>query len=730
MAFILSAHDATQTEHIVMQDFAELEIRLQRQYAEHYPVEVRFSQAGRDEEYEVSSEAEAPLQLDLGKLRELTGDSEDYGRGLSEMLFQGWVGRALTDARRSAQQDNAPLRVRLFISPTAWDLHNVRWETLRDPQTGEPLLTGARLWFSRFLSSDDWRRVQRRSRSDLRALLVIANPRGLDQYAPTGRPLAPISVADEVALARLSLGNLSPAILSSDAGEAAAASRRPTLNNLTDYLRDGYDILYLVCHGALRQGEPLLWLEDDQGEVSIVPGRQLVTRLREIVQVPRLVILASCQSAGTGQEQRADDDGALAALGPEVAKAGVPAVVAMQGNVTRETVKQFMPVFFRELQTDGQIDRAMAIARGDTRDRRDSWMPVLFSRLKSGQLWYAPGFTDEAQPFQRWRSIARSIRDGECTPILGPGLTEPLLGTRREIARRLARRSGAALVLHDRDDLPQVAQFIAVDQDAYFARTLLVDQLREEILERHHLDLTDCPPNASLNALMMARLRQLQQADRSEPHLALARMPFKIYVTTSPTDLLSATLRSIGKTPTVISSPWAPGEQDQALDIDEDYVPDEDHPLVYHVFGRLESLTGWVLTEDDYFDYLIGVSSPKTTGTIPLPLQRLMRMVNSFLARNALLFLGFQTDDWNFRVLFRLIVKQEGSEARSKRTHVAVQVQPDEDGLARPDRAREFLKDYFVGAYVNVYWGGVDDFVKELVQRPELSTPAARELLV
>jgi hypothetical protein len=35
----------------------------------------------------------------------------------------------------------------------------------------------------------------------------------------------------------------------------------------------------------------------------------------------------------------------------------------MQGNITMHTVAQFMPVFFQELQRDGQIDRALAVAR-------------------------------------------------------------------------------------------------------------------------------------------------------------------------------------------------------------------------------------------------------------------------------------------------------------------------------------------------------------------------------
>ena len=61
------------------------------------------------------------------------------------------------------------------------------------------------------------------------------------------------------------------------------------------------------------------------------------------------------------------------------------------------TVGTFMPVFFRELQVDGQIDRAMAAARGAVQDWEDWWMPVLFMSLKQGRIRrYGPGFTGES----------------------------------------------------------------------------------------------------------------------------------------------------------------------------------------------------------------------------------------------------------------------------------------------------------------------------------------------
>ncbi len=64
----------------------------------------------------------------------------------------------------------------------------------------------------------------------------------------------------------------------------------------------------------------------------------------------------------------------------------MPAVIAMQGNLTTETASVFMPTFFTELRRDGQVDRAMAVARGTVRDRPDWWVPVLYMNLKRGHI--------------------------------------------------------------------------------------------------------------------------------------------------------------------------------------------------------------------------------------------------------------------------------------------------------------------------------------------------------
>ena len=116
---------------------------------------------------------------------------------------------------------------------------------------------------------------------------------------------------------------------------------------------------HLVCHGAMTSKGPKLWLENADGERDLVDGQELAARIGALEKGPTLVVLCSCQSSGTGMPAK----DALTALGPQRAKEGVPAVLAMQGNLTMQTASRFMPKFFTELSNHGEVDRAAAAAR-------------------------------------------------------------------------------------------------------------------------------------------------------------------------------------------------------------------------------------------------------------------------------------------------------------------------------------------------------------------------------
>jgi len=694
-------------------EIVELQLGLHQRDAETYTVELRISRPDSDADTRVSSRFPVG-DIDLEAIRRQKFNVEALGHLLAECLFKDDKLRtAFAEARAVADAGNATLRLRLFVGPSAPELHVLFWEALRSLDDGQPLFTGERILFSRYLSSADWRPVRRRPKAALRGLIVIANPTDVETYRPGGRALASLDVAAELARAKAGLEGVECAVL--------ASGGRATLDEMVHQLHDGCDVLYIVCHGAFIESEAWLWLEDATGKTRRVAASELIQQMRELRNVPALVVLASCQSAGSGDDARTSDAGALAALGPGLAEAGIPAVLAMQGDVTIATVAEFMPVFFRELQRDGQIDRAVAVARGAIRDRTDWYVPVLFMRLRGGSLWYKPGF-EEGAHLENWPAVLRQIQSRQLTPILGPGLTDSLLGSRREIARRWAETFHYPMAPHNREDLPQVAEFLAVNQKAkMFPQNELINYLRSDLLARYRDDLpedlrerkADELPTDHLGKLISTIGSQRRKRIRAEPFAVLARLPIPIYVTAAQNDLIFDALREAGKEPRVDLCRWHDGLIELPT-IEPDFRPDPQHPLVYHLFGRLDQPESLVFTEDNYFDFLIGIK--KNKDLIPA-------MVKRALADTGLAFLGFQLDDWNFRVMFRAIMDQEGGRGRrSMYAHIAAQIDPEEGRILEPKRARAYLESYFTESAISIYWGSPDDFARDLLKRWEAST--------
>jgi hypothetical protein len=689
---------------IAMNDCSDLEISLRTWLGNTYEVELRLTQPGDKADIRLVRNGPALARFDLEQLTAQRADPPAYGRLLTEQLFSDpEVLRGFVAARNGAQALSAQLRVRLFVASNAFELQRLRWETLRDPQdANRRLLVDEQILFSRYLTSVDWRPVKPRPPGDLRALVAVANPEDIERFAPSGRPLVRLDVAKQVEQARSALQTIQ--VTSLGGGGSL------TLNNLTAHLRDGYDVLYLVAHGALIQNEqgeaePWLWLEDQHGMALEVAGAELVARLSELPVRPTLVVLASCQSGGADDVASGAD--ALTALGPRLAEAGIPAVIAMQGDVTVETTTTFMAEFFRELSRDGQIDRAMAVARAAVGDRADFWSPVLFMRLRDGRVWSEMGSLGERPGFEKWPTLMRTLRDGKCTPILGPGLVERLFGSPPNIAHRWAERYHVPMAPRDLDDLTQVAQYLAIDQDRNYLVTERDEYLRIEVLRRFGDELPPSARRCSLDELLAQTRPLLAKQESPDPHRMLADLRLPLYLTSNTDDLLEQALTEAGRPPIVDLCRWY--EEVQSLERPAETKPSVDRPLVYHLLGMREEEQSLVLTQDDYFRFLIRVS--EDPELIPAIVRAAMR-------NTALLFLGFNMDDWTFRLLFRSILRQPGGLSEGF-THIAVQLDPEAGRILDPERARRHLQEYFekARAGMSIYWDSLDDFTRELRTR-------------
>ena len=387
----------------------------------------------------------------------------------------------------------------------------------------------------------------------------------------------------------------------------------------------------------------------------------------------------------------------------------------MQGLITMQTVATMMPAFFSELLRDGQLDRALAVARGKVRERGDAWMPALYTRLSSGRLWYTPGFRGDRGK-EVWRRLVKPVKRGKVVPIIGPRLLETACGTSHETATRLAGIHHYPFASHEWDDLPRVTEYMSVKESRYNVIQTYQEQLLHNLIEQHRgwLPPADLPPenkNPRLGKLL-TQVGDHLRTNPNDPHRILSELGAAVYVTTNFDPLLERALKAGDRAPQQVLSRWRHGTAPLPADEESIAVPTARAPLVYHVFGAFGADTddGLVLTEDDHFDYLIATASAKL-----MPAE-----VESALVDNSLLFLGFRLTDWHFRVLFRLMMSLPGRERLKQYCHVAVQLDPDMQTQAAVEEAKAYLAAYFgKEANIDIYWGSSEEFLTAL--RDELA---------
>lgn len=689
----------------MVESYTDLEIALRWVDARQaFDVGLRFVQS--DQNVDDWIHGEDLLPLDLKELALRANDVDGYAEHLTKSIFRKDIEAFYQRSRARAQGRQIHMRLTLSAPPA---LHRVRWELLRDPVDGNPVATTNDVLFSRYLTSSDFRSVPWRTRRASRALVVISSPSDIDRFMPHGRRLAHVDVDEERKYAEQALAGVETVYLARP-GEA-------TLTNIANKLSGDVDILYLVCHGALLADVPMLYLEHPDGTAHDVEGRRFQEMVASLPQRPTLALLNSCQSAGPGGAGTTTDEGILAGLGPRLAAAGIATVIAMQGNVAVDTARRFAERFFAELQDDGVIDRSVAAARRVLRDeaRSDWWVPVLFSRLRTGRSYFKAQFTGDGD--RLWDQLKTSKATGYLTPVLGPGMSDEIIGPRQAMAERWATRWQMPIAAYNRGDVSKVAQYLQVQQRAPGEIGMrVVEYLKQEIELRvtnaqdspddpfHGVDASTEPQDA----ILAAGARLLRQ-DEGYAYRVLADMPVPLYITTNWTPLLQQALEACTppRTPVTAHFEW----NDRAnwpKQPPRNFKPTPERPLVYHLFGSMDDPDSLVLTEDDYFEWLVAWVARRRT--VPDDVQKR-------LIKRPLLFLGYNLEDWDFKVVFQSIKSYAASGQLLRRNaHVGVQLSPGSRDVD-PEAAQEYLESYLDSDNVGIYWSDTRRFLDEFRQR-------------
>jgi hypothetical protein len=281
-----------------------------------------------------------------------------------------------------------------------------------------------------------------------------------------------------------------------------------------------------------------------------------------------------------------------------------------------------------------------------------------------------------------WELLLKRISRGKCTPFLGAGAAYGVLPLAGDIARQWAKDYDYPLA--DCSDLARVAQFLAVDRgDLMFPK--------EEIAS-----LFENTPSPDFDK-------------PEEPHSALASLPLPTFITTNYDNFMEQALLKHNKNPKRELCRWNKYIKrfPSLFDQDAGFQSSAANPIIYHLHGYKEVPESLVLTEDDYLDFLVNISSDQSL--IP-------PLIQKALTGSSLLFVGYGLADLNFRVLFRGLIKS--MEDSLRRVSIAVQLPPESTEPAQR-RAQQYLTEYFKKTDIRVYWGEAREFCAELKSRWE-----------
>jgi formylglycine-generating enzyme required for sulfatase activity len=287
---------------------------------------------------------------------------QNLGSRLFTTVFAGKVRSFWDTSLYQARQERKGVRLQLrLLSPELWDWP---WEYLYDPDRD-------------FLALTPDTSIVRYpeiplpahplpSETPIRVLVATAHPKGSQ---------------------RLAVAHEWDGLKGSLTGQAVSLKllENASLSELRRTLRKPFHVLHFIGHGSFERdaNRGVLLFEKKNGEPDRVTGRELARVLRKQPQL-KLVVLNACEGA------RAARRDPFAGVAQALIKDGMPAVVAMQFQVTDEAAIAFSRAFYQSLGEGDPVDTAMFEARSVLMSERfeTEWgNPVLYMRSPDGRIF-------------------------------------------------------------------------------------------------------------------------------------------------------------------------------------------------------------------------------------------------------------------------------------------------------------------------------------------------------
>jgi tetratricopeptide (TPR) repeat protein len=251
------------------------------------------------------------------------------------------MGDCLRRSLDRAQAADAILRVRLHLSSCS-DLADLPWELLYDKRDDWFLALSDRTPIVRYIQLPAESRALKVD-LPLRVLVIRSEP--VDKK--------PLDLDSEWTAISASLSGLTARGLIK-----FTELQRPTLSELRRVLmRDRFHVLHYMGHGGFgEQDGGVLLFTDEAGRSAPVTAENLGVMLRDHASL-RLALLNACEGG------RSDPADPFAGIADTLVRRGVPAVIAMQFEISDDAAIAFAPAIYEALATGRPIDQATAEAR-------------------------------------------------------------------------------------------------------------------------------------------------------------------------------------------------------------------------------------------------------------------------------------------------------------------------------------------------------------------------------
>jgi hypothetical protein len=396
----------------------------------------------------------------------------DIGERLFRGAFSGEVEKCYTSSVQIADQRNVGLRIRLRLDDP--DVAQLPWEYLRDPSSGGNFL-GLDL-DTPLVRYMQIARPAKRLRVDgpLKVLAVISTPKGREGIDAT-REWANLQLALDPLLKR---GLVSLRQLETPSFAALEA----------ELGRNDYHIFHFVGHGGYDEQarDGVLVFTDPDGSESWVTSDQLGPILGD-QRTLQLAVLNACEGAiSEGKDL-------FAGCAQRLVARGVPAVIAMQAEITDQAAIDFSQRFYEALAGGRPVDEALIRGRKaifSAPNQLEWGTPVLYMRSGDGKLFDVsaenPAVVEDAAP--RVAAVRATVAIETPAKPQVPPLTEvrtstPRTSTSLTLLPRALLIGGAVLLA-----LAFLGQFMGSGITAQEARSL-IDRVERDLWVRAMLTL-------------------------------------------------------------------------------------------------------------------------------------------------------------------------------------------------------------------------------------------------